>query len=81
MPQPRRGPVEQRLGKGVNQRAGVEVLANADRPMRTLEIQAGVEGLVGRAVAKESVSWAPRRGKTPRFECVAYGTYRLRPAC
>jgi hypothetical protein len=72
------GPVGRRLGNGVIQRAVVEVLARAERPMRTAEIQADVERLLGHAVAKESVSWTLRHGKTPRFECVAYGTYRLR---
>jgi hypothetical protein len=50
--------------------------------MRTGEVQADVEHLLGHPVAKESVSWSLRtgsRGKKPRFECVAYATYRLRP--
>lgn len=72
------GPVLQRLGNGLIQRAVVEVLARADCPMRTAEIQAGVERLLGYSVAKESVRWTLRHGKTLRFECVAYGTYPLR---
>jgi hypothetical protein len=59
----------------------MRVLGDADEPMRTGEIQAGVERLLGHPVAKESVSWSLRtgsRGAKPRFECVAYATYRLR---
>jgi len=50
--------------------------------LRTGEVQAGVERLLGHPVAKESVSWSLRtgsRGSRPRFEYVAYATYRLRP--
>jgi hypothetical protein len=74
-------PEQRRLGNGVVQRAVVRVLGDADGPMRTGEVQAGVERLLGRPVAKESVSWSLRtgsRGTRPRFECVAYATYRLR---
>jgi hypothetical protein len=63
------------------QRAVIAVLERADMPMRTGQIQAEVEHLLGRPVAKESVSWSLRtgsRGDQPRFECVAYGRYRLR---
>lgn len=70
-----------RLGNGVVQRAIMQVLRAADEPMRTGEIQAGVERLLGHPVAKESVSWSLRtgsRGDEPRFEQVAYATYRLR---
>jgi hypothetical protein len=70
-----------RLGNGVVQRAVMRVLGDAGGPMRTGEVQAGVERLLGRPVAKESVSWSLRtgsRGATSRFECVAYATYRLR---
>jgi hypothetical protein len=62
-------------------RAIIEVLSSADEPMRTGDIQAQVERLLGRPVGKESVSWSLRtglRGSEPRFECVAYATYRLR---
>jgi len=74
-------PAPQRLGNGVVQRAVVQALSAADRPMRTGEIQAGVERLLGHRVAKESVSWVLRtgsRGEKPRFERVAYATYRFR---
>ena len=59
----------------------MRVLSDAAVPMRTGEVQAGVERRLGHPVAKESVSWSLRtgsRGATPRFECVAYATYRLR---
>jgi hypothetical protein len=73
-------PAQGRLGNGVVQRAVMRVLADANGPMRTREVQASVERLLGRPVAKESVSWSLRmgsRGPRPRFECVAYATYRL----
>jgi hypothetical protein len=76
-------PVPRRLGNGVVQRAIMQVLGAADEPMRTGEVQAGVERLLGHSVAKESVSWSLRtgsRGDRPRFERVAYATYRLQPA-
>ena len=79
--QPRSQAASRRLGNGVVQRAVVRVLGDADGPMRTGEVRAGVERLLGHPVAKESVSWSLRtgsRGGTPRFECVAYATYRLR---
>lgn len=72
---------QRRLGNGVVQRVVMRVLGSADRPMRTGEVQAAVERLLGRPVAKESVSWSLRmgaQGAKPRFECVAYSTYRLR---
>jgi hypothetical protein len=61
----------------------MRVLGAVDKPMRTGEIRAGVERLLGHPVAKESVSWSLRngsRGDEPRFEQVAYAAYRLRPA-
>jgi hypothetical protein len=73
-------PAPKRLGNGVVQRAVRKALATTDRPMRTGEVQAAVETLLGHPVAKESVSWALRvgvRGQKPCFECVAYATYRL----
>lgn len=83
-PQSRPLPREsKRLGNGVVQRAIVKVLAAADRPMRTGEIEAAVERLLGHPVGRESVSWSLRmgsRGPKPRFERVAYATYRLRTA-
>jgi hypothetical protein len=74
-------PAQRCLGNGVVQRAVMRVLGDAGGPMRTGEVQAGVECLLGHPVAKESVSWSLRtgsRGATPRFECVAYATYTLR---
>jgi hypothetical protein len=79
--QPQWQPAQRRLGNGVVQRAVMQVLGDADGPMRTGEVQAGVERLLGHPVAKESVSWSLRtgsRGAKPRFECVGYATYRLR---
>lgn len=72
-------PARRRLGNGVVQRAVMQVLGDADGPMRTGEVQAGVERLLGHPIAKESISWSLRmgsRGTAPRFECVAYATYR-----
>ena len=72
---------QRRLGNGVVERAIIRVLTSADAPMRTGDIQASVEHLLGHPVAKESVSWSLRsgcRGEMSRFECVAYATYRLR---
>jgi len=72
-------PRQRRLGNGVVQRAIIQVLEKADGPLRTGQIQAEVERLLGHPVAKESVSWSLRtgsRGNKPRFECVAYATYQ-----
>lgn len=76
--QPARG----RLGNGEVQRAVLKVLAAADQPMRLRDIHAAVEGWLGRAVSKESVSWCMRMsrdGAGVRIERVAYGSYRLTP--
>jgi hypothetical protein len=69
-----------RLGNGVVQRAVAKVLAAAGA-MRTADIHLAVERLLGRAVSKESVSSALRkgiRGSEPRFERVSVGYYQLR---
>jgi transposase InsO family protein len=69
-----------RLGNGVVQRAVVKVLAEGGA-MRTADIHLAVERLLGRAVSKESVSSALRKGiREPehQFERVAVGCYRLR---
>jgi hypothetical protein len=74
-------PTRRRLGNGVVQRAVIAVLEGTNGPMRTGQIQVEVERLLGHPVAKESVSWSLRtgsQGSKPRFECVAYGAYRLR---
>jgi hypothetical protein len=73
-------PTQRRLGNEVVQRAVIEVLSAADGPMRTSDVQAGVERLLCRSGAIESVSWSLRtgpRGEKPRFERMAYWTYRL----
>jgi hypothetical protein len=73
-------PAPKRLGNGVVQRAVVQVLTEANGPLRTGEVQAGVERLLRRPVAKESVSWSLRTGscgEDSRFERVGYATYRL----
>jgi hypothetical protein len=70
-----------RLGNGVVQRAVVEVLAAAGRPMRLSEIRSAVDDLLGQPVSVESVSWSLRlgcRGEQPRFERIKHGIYRLR---
>lgn len=70
-----------RLGNGVVQRAVVKVLTAANGPTRAGDIHLAVERLLGRAVSKESVSCALRRGirgAEPRLERVAVGYYRLR---
>jgi hypothetical protein len=72
-----------RLGNRVVQQAVIQVLTTANGPMRTSEVHAGVERLLGRPVSKESVSWSLRtgsRGRKPHFECTAYATYRLHEA-
>jgi hypothetical protein len=69
-----------RLGNGVVQRAVVKVLASAAQPMRLSDIHSAVEELLSQVVSKESVSWClrmSRSGAGPRFERVAYGSYRL----
>jgi hypothetical protein len=75
-------PPQRRLGNGVVQRAVIRVLSDAGGPMRTGEVQAGVERLLGHPVAKESVSWSLRMGsreaKPTHFERVSYGRYRLK---
>ncbi len=73
-------PPLRRLGNGVVQRAIVQVLTAAGRPMRGTDIHLAVERLLGHPVSKHSVSWclgAGARATVPRFERVAYGSYRL----
>jgi hypothetical protein len=69
-----------RLGNGEVKRAVVKALAEADRPMRAADIHLAVERLIGRPISKNSVGWClgvGAKGKEPRFERVAYGSYRL----
>ena len=71
-------PAPRRLGNGVVKRAVIRVLGEAAKPMKTGEVRAAVEELLGHPVSPESVSWVLRmesRGERPRFECVAYATY------
>jgi hypothetical protein len=73
-------PVARRLGNGVVQRAVVKVLAAATRPLTVLEAQVAVADLLGHSVSKGSINYClstGARGKTPRFERVARGCYRL----
>jgi hypothetical protein len=73
-------PMMQKLGNGVVQRAVVKVLATG-RLMRRAEVQTEVEDLLGQAVSPNSIYLCLStgvRGKEPRFERVARGSYRLR---
>jgi len=45
-----------RAGNGVVQRAVIEALAEADRPMEVGEVHATVEGLLGCPVSRDSVN-------------------------
>jgi hypothetical protein len=74
---------QRRHGNGVVQRAVMRVLSDADGPMKTGAVHAGVEALLKHPVSKESVSWVLRmksRGEDRRCERVAYATYCLRSA-
>jgi hypothetical protein len=78
--QPTLPPETGRLGNGEVKRAVVKALAEADRPMRAADIHLAVERLLGRPISKNSVGWclaAGAKGKVPRFERAAYGSYRL----
>jgi hypothetical protein len=70
-----------KLGNGVVQAAVVKALARADHPMRLAEVRTAVDALLGHPVSKDSINWCLStgvRGKEPRFERVACGSYRLR---
>jgi hypothetical protein len=72
-----------RLGNGVVQRAVVEALAEADRPMDVGEAHATVEGLLGYPVSRDSVNSClstGARGARPKFQRVEPGNYRLNHA-
>jgi hypothetical protein len=74
-------PATGRLGNGEIKRAVVKALAEADRPLRAADVHLVVERLLGRPISKNSVGWclaAGAKGKTPRFERVGLGTYRLK---
>ena len=51
-----------RLGNGIVQRAILEVLATAGRPLRGTDIHAAVAHLLGHQVSKNSVSWSLAAG-------------------
>lgn len=62
--------------------AVMEVLAAASGPMQTQAIHAAVERLAGESIASSSVRSCLVEnlgGKTPRFERVGHGRYRLAP--
>jgi len=72
-----------RLGNGVVQRAVIEVLAQADRPMDVGEVHTTVEGLLGYPVSRDSVNSClstGARGARPNFQRVGPGRYRLNRA-
>jgi hypothetical protein len=60
--------------------AVVRVLTDEDGPMRRQQVHAAVEQLLGQAVSKDSVDWCLSSGvrrKTPQFERISPGCYRL----
>ena len=70
-------------GNGVVQRAVIEVLSRADRPMDVGEVHATVEGLLGYPVSRDSVNSrlsTGARGARPNFERVGPGRYGLNRA-
>jgi hypothetical protein len=72
-----------RAGNGVVQRAVIEALAEADRPMDVGEVHTTVEGLLGCPVSRDSVNSClstGARGARPNFERVGPGRYRLNRA-
>lgn len=74
-------PAPRRLGNGVVVRAVVQILATADEPMPVMAICAAVNELVGQPVSPSSVKNCLAYGaasRTPRFERVASGCYRIR---
>ncbi len=82
---PRREPVAalpraKRLGNGVVQRALIEALAVAGRPMGVCEAQTAVEALLGHGVSRDSVNSCLSTGACgvqPCFRRVAPGRYLL----
>ena len=69
-----------RAGNGVVQRAVIEALAEADRPMDVREVHTTVEGLLGCPVSRDSVNSSlstGARGARPSFQRVGPGRYRL----
>ncbi len=79
----REAPGRRRLGNGVVQRAVIDVLAQAGRPMDVGEAHTTVEGLLGYPVSRDSVNSClstGARGARPNFERVGPGRYRLNRA-
>jgi hypothetical protein len=75
------GRVDGKLRFGTVSGAVMDVLAAADRPLRYVEIRAAVEQRLGMPVAASSVKQllSDEAGhRSPRFERVARGTYRIR---
>jgi len=65
-----------RLGNGAIQRAVIEVLARADRPMHVREAHVAVEQLVGHSFSRTSITSCLSTGARPsrlRFERIARG--------
>ncbi len=80
---PPEAPGPRRLGNGVVQRAVIEALAQAGRPMDVGEAHTTVEGLLGYPVSRDSVNSClstGARGARPNFERVGPGRYRLKRA-
>ncbi len=76
-------PKTRRAGNGVIQRAVIEALAQADRPMGVGEAHATVEGLLGYPVSRDSVNSCLStgvRGAQPKFQRIGPGRYRLNRA-
>jgi hypothetical protein len=69
-----------RLGNGMVQRAVVEVLGRAARPMNVGEAQTAVEELLGRSISRDSINSCLSTGARAarlQFERVARGRYQL----
>ncbi len=68
-----------RAGNGVIQRAVIEVLGEADRPLDVGEAHAAVRDLLGCPVSRDSVNSCLSTGArrpNPLFERVGHGLYR-----
>lgn len=64
-------------------KAVVQVLADQGEPMRTTQVHAAIEKMLGPSVSKDSVCCClsiGACGDSPRFERVTYGCYRLAQA-
>jgi hypothetical protein len=77
---PPEAPRPLRLGNGVVQRAVIEALVPADRPMNVGEAHTAVEELLGRSVSRDSINSClsiGARAARLRFERVTRGRYQL----